>query len=169
MVHALPLAGSIAHNLFDLDTSVGEKVARSLLVFVFLIVALRLAGKREVGQLNVLDMVVLLLVSNALQNAMIGNDNSLIGGIVGAATLLLANYAFVRLVYRSRRARDVLEGTPTPLFESGHPDDGSLRHEAIRPQELLSIVRERGFQSFDDVERIDLEPNGHIVITPKHS
>ena len=156
---------SVLSDLFDLDLPVLEKVLRSLLVFAFLVVALRMAGKREIGQLNVLDMVVLLLVSNALQNAMIGNDNTLIGGIIGASSLFVANYFFVRLTYSSERARKVLEGTPTPLFADGQILAANLRHEAIRPHELLSIVHERGFSDFSEVERIELEPNGHLVIT----
>lgn len=166
-------SASLLPDLFDLDQPVVEKIARSLLVFAFLVLALRLAGKREVGQLNVLDMVVLLLVSNALQNAMIGDDNTLIGGIIGASVLFAANYFFVRLTYSSERARAVLEGSPTPLFADGGVVARNLRHEAIRTSELLSIVRERGFSDFSEIDRIELEPNGHLAITargePKHS
>jgi uncharacterized membrane protein YcaP (DUF421 family) len=156
---------SILSNLFDLDVPVGEKLARSLLVFAFLVLALRLAGKREVGQLNVLDIVVLLLVSNALQNAMIGDDDTLVGGMIGASALFVANYFFVRLTYRSRRARELLEGRPTPLFADGRVLEDNLRRQAIRRSELLTIIRERGFADFGDVDGIVLEPNGHIVIT----
>jgi uncharacterized membrane protein YcaP (DUF421 family) len=158
-------AASVFADLFDLDVSFLEKVLRSLLVFAFLVLALRLAGKREVGQLNVLDMVVLLLVSNALQNAMIGPDDSVTGGIIGAATLFAANYGFVHLTFSSRRARAVLEGTPTPLVIDGSPIMRNLRREAITEQELLSVVRERGFSDFDQVARAELQPNGHLVVT----
>jgi uncharacterized membrane protein YcaP (DUF421 family) len=158
-------AASLFSDLFDLDIPVLEKVLRSLLVFAFLVIALRLAGKRELGQLNVLDIVVLLLVSNALQNAMIGEDNTLIGGIIGASALFLANYGFVRLTYSSARARTLLDGKPTVLYEEGALMHHNLRREAIREQELLSVVRERGFDGFAEVDRIELEPNGHIVIT----
>jgi uncharacterized membrane protein YcaP (DUF421 family) len=161
------VAASLLSDLFDLDLPVTEKVARSLLVFAFLVLALRLAGKREVGQLNVLDMVVLLLVSNALQNAMIGDDNTLIGGIIGASVLFGANFFFVRLTYSSERARAVLEGTPTPLFADGEILGANMRHEAIRPPELLSVIRERGFSDFSEIDRIELEPNGHLVITAR--
>lgn len=160
-------AASILSDLFDLDVPVLEKVARSALVFVYLILALRLAGKREIGQLNVLDVVVLLLVANSLQAAMIGNDTTLTGGVIGATTLFAANYVFVRLTFRSRRARDLLEGKPTPLFEDGRLLRGNLHHEAITEQELLSIVRERGFAGFGDVGRIELQPNGHVVVTAR--
>jgi uncharacterized membrane protein YcaP (DUF421 family) len=164
MEHA-PVAASLLSDLFDLDLPVIEKVLRSLLVFAFLVIALRLAGKRELGQLNVLDIVVLLLVSNALQNAMIGDDNTLIGGIIGASALFLANYAFVRLTYSNPRARTLLEGTPTLLYADGALIERNLRRQAIREPELLSVIRERGFDDFAEVGRIELEPNGHIVVT----
>src|SRR3954451_15625542 len=94
----LPL-GSLDHGVFNLHLAVDEKILRSLLVFIFLAIALRLGGKQELGQLNVLDLAVLLLASNALQNALIGNDNSVTGGVIGASTLFAANYLFVRLAY----------------------------------------------------------------------
>jgi hypothetical protein len=81
-------------------------------LFAFLVVALRLGGKRELAQINVMDLAVLLLASNALQNAMIGNDNLLLGGVLGASVLFAANYVFVRVTYRSERIRRVLEGPP---------------------------------------------------------
>ena len=141
-----------------------EKIVRSLLVFAFLVLALRLAGKRELAQLNVMDLAVLLLVSNALQNAMIGNDNSLLGGIIGASTLFAANYGFVRLTYRSARARRVLEGTPRTLLEDGRPDTAALRKEAITERELHSIARERGFSRLEDVALIVLETDGRLAV-----
>jgi uncharacterized membrane protein YcaP (DUF421 family) len=163
---AIP-AASLLSDLFDLDQPVVEKVLRSLLVFAFLVFALRLAGKREVGQLNVLDMAVLLLVSNALQNAMIGDDNTLIGGMIGASVLFGANYLFVRLTFRSEGARRVLEGSATTLVADGAPVERNLRREAIPATELLSIVRERGFSDFSQLDRVELEPNGHLTITAR--
>jgi uncharacterized membrane protein YcaP (DUF421 family) len=133
-------------------------------VFVFLVVALRLGGKRELGQINVLDLAVLLLVSNVLQNAMIGPDNSLVGGVVGATTLFVANYVFVRLVFRSRRASRILEGTPTVLLEHGRPHERALRSEAITAEELHAAALERGFEQLADVDLIVLQPNGHLAI-----
>jgi uncharacterized membrane protein YcaP (DUF421 family) len=127
-----PVAASLLRDLFDLGVSPEEKLLRSLLVFVFLVVALRLAGKRELAQLNVMDLAVLLLVSNALQNAMIGNDNSLLGGIIGASTLFVVNYWFVRLTYRSATARRLLEGSPRILLENGRVDR-EARTELDRP------------------------------------
>jgi uncharacterized membrane protein YcaP (DUF421 family) len=160
----MPLAASLVHDLFVPQVSLLEKVVRALLVFVFLVVALRLGGKRELGQINVLDLAVILLVSNALQNAMIGADNSLIGGVVGAATLFLANYAFVRVVFRSRRASRILEGTATVLLEHGRPHRHALRSEAISVDELQAAALERGFADLGDVDLIVLEPNGRLAI-----
>jgi uncharacterized membrane protein YcaP (DUF421 family) len=156
-------------DLVDLGVPAPEKVVRSLLVFVFLVVALRIAGKRELAQLNVMDLAVLLLVSNTLQNAMIGADNSLLGGIIGATTLLAANYWFVRLTYRSRRAQRLLEGCPRTLLENGAPDRRALRREAITESELLSVAHERGFRSLDDVSRIVLETDGHLSVTGREN
>ena len=165
MATALPLA-SVAHDLFHIEIPVGEKVLRSLLVFAFLVMALRLGGKRELGQLNVLDFAVLLLASNALQNAMIGADNSLIGGLIGASVLFAVNYLFVRLTYRNRPARLLLEGTPRVLLDHGEPNRQALKREAISETELLSAVLERGFSSFRDVGLIVLETNGHMAVLP---
>jgi uncharacterized membrane protein YcaP (DUF421 family) len=158
------IATGLLHDLFVPQVSLLEKVVRAFLVFAFLVAALRLGGKRELGQLNVLDLAVLLLVSNALQNALIGPDNSLVGGVVGAATLFAANYLFARIVYRSRRASRILEGTPTILLKHGQLQVKALRREAIRAEELRAAALERGFQRLTDVELIVLEPNGHLAI-----
>ena len=163
------LIASLAEDLFVPQVSLLEKVLRSLLVFAFLIVALRLGGKRELGQINVLDLAVLLLVANALQNAMIGADNSLVGGIVGATTLFAANYAFARLVFRSRRASRILEGAPTVLLEHGRILEHSLRSEAITVEELRAASLERGFADLADVDLIVLEPNGHLAIMAREA
>jgi uncharacterized membrane protein YcaP (DUF421 family) len=158
------LAASLISDLVDLGVPAPEKVLRSVLVFVFLVAALRLAGKRELAQLNVMDLAVLLLASNALQNAMIGSDNSLLGGIIGASTLFAVNYGFVRLTYRSALARRLLEGSPRTLLEDGRVNRQALRKEAITEVELTSIARERGFERFEDVALIVLETDGHLAV-----
>lgn len=161
---ALPTAVSLVSDLVDLGVSPWEKVLRSLLVFAFLVVALRLGGKRELAQINVLDLAVLLLVSNALQNAMIGADNSLVGGVLGASVLFAANYVFVRLTYRSARARRLLEGVPRVLVRDGKPDEQALRREAITVDEISSVARERGFEGLDEVALMVLETDGHLAV-----
>jgi uncharacterized membrane protein YcaP (DUF421 family) len=158
------LGASLATDLFDLDVPVLEKVLRAFLVFAFLVIALRLAGKREIGEINVLDLVVLLLVSNVLQNAMIGDDNSVTGGVIGAVTLFAANYLFVRFVFYNRTARRVLEGSPTILAEDGKPIPQALRRQAISEEELQSAALEHGFSGLEDTSLIVLEPNGHLAV-----
>jgi uncharacterized membrane protein YcaP (DUF421 family) len=158
---------SVSDSLFNLHLPIEEKIFRSLLVFAFLAVALRLGGKRELAQLNVLDLAVLLLASNALQNAMIGDDNSVTGGVVGATALFVANYWFVRLTYRNRTARRIFEGEPRILLEDGKPDMKALKREAITPAELLSAALDKGFEDFAKVGLIVIEPNGHMAVLDK--
>jgi uncharacterized membrane protein YcaP (DUF421 family) len=157
-------------DIFDLDLGVDEKIVRSLLVFIFLAFALRLGGKREMGQLNVLDLAVLLLASNALQNALIGNDDSVTGGVIGAGTLFVANYLFVRLTFFNARARRILEGEPRVLLRNGKPIESALRKEAITPAELANAALEKGFSELGDVGLIVLETNGQLVcLSPKQA
>jgi uncharacterized membrane protein YcaP (DUF421 family) len=163
MSHAL-LAGSVGDSLFHLRLPVEEKIFRSLLVFFFLVIALRLGGKRELAQLNVLDFAVLLLASNALQNAMIGEDNSVTGGILGAAALFFANYWFVRLTYRNRALRRIFEGEPRILLENGKVDLDALKREAITPAELLNAALDKNFDDLSKVGLIVIEPNGHMAV-----
>jgi len=163
---ALPL-GSIDHGIFDLHLGIDEKILRSLLVFIFLAVALRLGGKRELAQINVLDLAVLLLASNALQNALIGNDDSVTGGLIGASTLFLANYVFVRVTFRHARIRRMLEGRPRVLLRNGKLDREAMRKEAITEEELVDQLLDKGMESFDKVGLIILETNGKLVfLTP---
>jgi len=163
---ALPL-GSIDHGIFDLHLGIDEKILRSLLVFIFLAVALRLGGKRELAQINVLDLAVLLLASNALQNALIGNDDSVTGGVIGASTLFLANYVFVRVTFRHARIRRMLEGRPRVLLRNGKLDREAMRKEAITEEELVDQLLDKGMESFDKVGLIILETNGKLVfLTP---
>jgi uncharacterized membrane protein YcaP (DUF421 family) len=155
--------GSLGGSLFDLHLGVDEKIFRSLLVFVFLAIALRLGGKRELSQINVLDLAVLLLASNALQNALIGDDNSVTGGVIGAGTLFLANYLFVRLTFRSVRARRLLEGTPSVLLRNGEPVERNMNKEAISMAELVDIALEHGFADLRKVGLIVIETSGQFV------
>jgi uncharacterized membrane protein YcaP (DUF421 family) len=159
---AVPLA-SLGGSLFHLRLGIDEKILRSLLVFIFLVFALRLGGKRELAQINVLDLAVLLLASNALQNALIGNDSTVTGGVVGAGTLFVANYLFVRVTYRNARVRRVLEGRPRVLLRNGKLDHRAMAKEAITEVELEDQLLEKGMTSFDNVGLIVLETNGKLV------
>src|SRR5476649_2733338 len=106
----------IWHNMFALGLPLAEKILRPILVYAFLIIGLRLAGKRELAQLNPLDLVVLLTLSNAVQNAIIGDDNSVSGGIIGATTLLAINYVVLRFLYNHEKIDRIVEGSPDVLI-----------------------------------------------------
>jgi uncharacterized membrane protein YcaP (DUF421 family) len=150
------------HSIFSLPVPVGEKVLRALLIYIFLIVAFRLAGKRELGQSNTLDLTVLLLVANAVQNGVIGLDNSVTGAMVGAATLMVANSMVSRAAYISPMFATALEGSPTTLIEKGRLQKGALRRENISLPELRSIARRQGFPDLAAVESAILETNGVV-------
>src|ERR687888_1840456 len=107
------------HDMFVLGVPVAEKILRPVLVYAFLIVGLRLAGKRELAQLNPFDLVVLLTLSNTVQNAIIGNDNSVTGGLIGATTLLAVNYIVVRFLFKHEKLERLVEGDSDVLIENG--------------------------------------------------
>ena len=150
------------HAIFHLQLSVGEKVLRSVLVYAFLVLAFRLAGKRELGQMNTLDLAVLLLVANAVQNGIIGNDLSVTGAVVGAVTLFAANALVQRGVYYSPLLERTLEGTPSVLIEKGRLQKRALRRELISLPELRAIARRQGFPDLASVYSATLETNGTI-------
>src|SRR3979490_897011 len=132
------------HHMFALGLPVAEKVLRPIVVYVFLIVGLRLAGKRELAQLNPFDLVVLLTISNTVQNAIIGEDNSITGGLIGAATLLVVNYAVVRFLYNHERLDRLIEGDPEVLIEHGQLKEASLKRELITRPELEEAAHKQG-------------------------
>src|SRR5579872_6643513 len=119
------------HDMFALGLPVVEKILRPIVVYVFLIVGLRLAGKRELAQLNPFDLVVLLTLSNAVQNAIIGDDNSVTGGLIGAATLLMVNHFVVRYLYGHDRLEHLVEGDPDVLIDNGVVQFDRLKKELI--------------------------------------
>ena len=135
---------------------------RSILIYALLVVALRVAGKRELGQTNTLDLVVLLLVANAVQNGIIGNDLSVTGAAIGAVTLFAINSLLNRSVYRFRPLRRLLEGDPTPLILEGKPLRDQLRRQRISLPELRAIARRQGFEKLADVRTAILETNGTV-------
>jgi uncharacterized membrane protein YcaP (DUF421 family) len=149
-------------NIFALDLPLLEKILRPILVYFFLVVALRLAGKREIAQLNPFDLVVLLTLSNTVQNAIIGNDNSLTGGIIGASTLLIMNYAVVRFLYSSPKVDRWIEGKAVTLMTNGKVNKAGLKKELITLAELESAAHKQGFSSLGEVDRAILEPEGAI-------
>lgn len=154
-------------NMFHSDVWFVEKILRSIFIYVFLLAGIRLGGKRELAQLNAFDLIVLLLLSNTVQNAIIGNDNSLIGGCIGAATLLVLNYIMVRFIHKHRKLDRLLEGRPEVLIRDGKVDKQHLDRELITKAELVAAAHKQGIGSLHDVDRCVLEPNGTITFIQK--
>jgi uncharacterized membrane protein YcaP (DUF421 family) len=156
----------IFKNIFELDstTSILEKILRPILVYIFLIIVLRVFGKRELAQLNPFDLVVLLSLSNTVQNAIIGADNSLSGGLIGAVSLLFVNYVVVRLFFKHRRLDQLIEGTETILMDKGKINKKALAKELISEPELIAVAHRQGFSNLKDVDQIILETNGTFSI-----
>jgi len=152
------------HNLFVPELSIAEKILRPILVYAFLVVAVRLAGRRELAQLNSFDLVVLLMLANTVQNATIGNDNSLLGGLIGVSALLVINYVVVRFLYRYRSVDRLLEGGPVELIRGGKVLSDHLGREAITEEELMEAIRKQGLASAADVDRAVLETGGTISV-----
>ena len=151
-------------SMFHLPLPVLEKILRPMIVYLFLIVFLRLFGKRELAQLNPFDLVVLLSLSNTVQNAMIGDDNSVSGGVIGAFSLLAINWALTRMLFRSPKLSMVLEGSATVLIRHGVVDWEATKKEALTEVELRSVMHKQGFDSYDEVEKCVLEPNGNFYM-----
>jgi uncharacterized membrane protein YcaP (DUF421 family) len=154
-------------EMFVLGVPLLEKILRPVAVYVFLVFVLRVFGKRELAQLNPFDLVVLLSLSNTVQNAIIGNDNSLTGGLVGAFTLLAMNYLVVRFLFRHRRLDQLFEGRPTVLVEHGHIVKDALARELLTRSELLTVLHRQGFDGLHEVDRCILEPGGTFYIQRK--
>jgi uncharacterized membrane protein YcaP (DUF421 family) len=155
------------HSIFHLDISVAEKILRSVLIYAFLVVALRVVGKRELGQANTLDLVVLLLVANAVQNGIIGNDNSVTGALIGAVTLFVVNEAINRTTYALPWASRALEGEPTVLIQNGKPVHKALFRSGISLPDLRAIARRQGYDDLGQVHTAILETNGVISMFKK--
>jgi uncharacterized membrane protein YcaP (DUF421 family) len=150
------------HDIWHLSVSGGEKAIRPILIYVFLIVILRLIGKRELGQSNTLDLVVLLLVANAVQNGIIGADNSVTGAFLGAAVLFVVNELVNRAAYTFPWAERALEGEPTMLIQDGKPVRRALSRSGISLSELRAIARRQGFPDLGAVRTAILETNGVV-------
>jgi len=149
-------------DMFVLTLPVVEKVLRPIVVYVFLIVGLRIAGKREMAQLNPFDLVVLLTISNTVQNAIIGEDNSVTGGVIGAFTLLFVNYMVVRFLYSHEKLDRIIEGSPDVLIDNGVVQMDRLKKELITQNELQAAAHKQGFASLDEIDRAILDPGGTI-------
>jgi uncharacterized membrane protein YcaP (DUF421 family) len=149
------------------ELPIWEKVIRAAAVYVFLLAALRLTGKRQLGQMSSFDLVVLLILSNIVQNAMIGNDNSLTGGFIGAVTILLLNYGVARLVVANKTVERLVEGAPTLLIHNGKVIEANMRHELLTRDELMAALRRQGILAIEEVRVALLEETGAITAVRK--
>ena len=150
-------------DMFVLGLPVLEKILRPVIVYVFLILGLRLSGKRELAQLNPFDLVVLLTLSNTVQNAIIGDDNSVTGGILGATALLAVNYLVVRFLYDHQKLEQLVEGRADVLIEDGKVRTQHLKKELITLEPLGAAARKQGFDSLSEVRQCILEPGGTLT------
>ena len=158
---------NIWKDMFVMGLPLAEKILRPIFVYAFLVISLRLSGKRELVQLNPFDLVVLLTLSNTVQNAIIGEDNSVLGGIIGASSLLVTNYLVVRFLYDHRKLDQLVEGRADVLVEGGKLRARNLKRELITIAQLEAAARKQGFDSLADVDQCVLEPGGTLTFVGK--
>lgn len=155
-------------DTFTLSEPILEVIVRPILVYLFLVIALRLSGKRELAQVNSFDLVVLLTISNLLQNAGIGSDTSVLAGWVSTVALLTTNYLVIRLIFRHPRVGRIIEGTPRKLVEDGKVLFENLEKEMISYDELVQAIHRQGVEEVKDVRRCELDSDGTIAVFEKH-
>jgi uncharacterized membrane protein YcaP (DUF421 family) len=153
--------------MFAVQIPILEKILRTVLVYATMVLLFRLVGKRDLAVLNTFDFVVIFLLSNVVQNAIIGSDNSLLGGVIGAATLVGINDLVNRWLARSARATRVLEGTPTTVIEDGQFIPHALRRLSLRPEEVEHAVRVQNGDNVTEIGTGRMEPSGQLVLTLK--
>jgi uncharacterized membrane protein YcaP (DUF421 family) len=146
------------------DISISEKIFRALIVYVFLLLMFRLVGKRQVGQMTPFDLIVLLILSNVLQNAMIGPDNSVTGGLIGAMTILAGNWLVSRAAFLNRGFERAIEGVPTLLVHHGQVIEANMRKENLSREDLLSNLRSQGIFDLSQVRACVLETSGKLSV-----
>ena len=154
-------------DMFVLGIPLLEKILRPVVIYAFLVISLRLSGKRELVQLNPFDLVVLLTLSNTVQNAIIGDDNTVLGGIIGATSLLVTNYLVVRFLYDHRKLDQAVEGRADVLIEDGKVRTQHLRKELITMPQLQAAAHKQGFASLSEVDQCVLEPGGTLTFIGK--
>lgn len=158
---------SIWNDLMAIQIPAPEKIIRTVAVYLGIVVMIRFAGKRLMAQMNSLDLVVVLLLSNVVQNAIIGEDNSLVGGLLGALVLLGVNAALERITQRFDVVARLLEGSPTTLVTDGVVDDGALERLGMSRLELRTALRQQGADAVGEVEHAEIEPGGNVVVDRK--
>jgi uncharacterized membrane protein YcaP (DUF421 family) len=146
-----------------------EKILRGAVVYLFILIVLRLFGKRQVGQMTQTDLIVLMVLSNILQNAMIGPDNSVVGGFIGAATILVINYCVSFFTLRSKKFERWVEGTPTPVVFNGEVIEKNLHAEMMSHEDLLAALRRQGVFHLHEVKLAVVEENGTVSVMKKEA
>lgn len=155
---------AVLDRLVTVGVPISEKLVRTILVYLGALLLLRIFGRRTAAQLNAFDLVVLLLFSNVVQNAIIGPDESLLGGLIGAAALVIVNDGFVRVFRRSGRLDKAFEGTQDRLVDGGRFERAELRRLGIREADLEIALRKQGAENVRQVQTADLFPSGAIVV-----
>lgn len=150
------------NDMFRLSIPVGEKIVRPVFIYIFLVIAVRLFGKRELAQLNAFDFVVLLTISNTVQNAIIGDDSTVTGGVIGALTLFMTNWIVIRFLYRHETLDKLVEGDPDVLISRGRVLHDRLAKELITVHELERAAHRQGFATLNEIDKAILEPGGGI-------
>ena len=157
----------VVDDLLNLQMPAAEKVIRTVAIYLGILLIIRVAGKRLMAQMNSQDLVVVLLLSNVVQNAIIGQDNSLVGGLLGAAVLVIVNAALDHWALRSPRVAWLLDGRPTVVVEDWVLDRRALAHVGMSPEELNNAIQPHGADSLSEVQRVALEPGGSITVELK--
>ena len=157
----------IMQSMLDMGIPATEKIIRTVAVYAFLLLGFRLLGKREMGEFNPADLIILLLISNTVQDAMVGDDQSLVGGLVGAAVMMLLNHLAVRLTFRGMRTRRALDGTPDDLIKEGHIVTEALRRNQVSREEIAAAARRVGIENIAHVRHARLEVGGGITFYKK--
>ncbi|MCE1166174.1 MAG: DUF421 domain-containing protein [Bacteroidetes bacterium] len=146
---------------------IGIIIIRSITVYVFIVVAIRIFGKRELSQISVIDLVFILLLSNSVQNAMVGPDSSLLGGLVAAASLFVVNFVLKLFTYKNKKVSELINDEPVLLVHEGKVNQKNLEKEKLTMEELESAIREHSIESVKEVKLAMLEPDGNISIVSK--
>ncbi|MCL2330374.1 MAG: DUF421 domain-containing protein [Phycisphaerae bacterium] len=155
------------NDLWNLSIPWWNLAIRAIVTFVAVVFLLRIAGKRQVAQLGIGQLVALLLISNAVQNSMNGGDNSLVGGLILAVVLIVLSYLFELITYRSKRLENLIQGRPTLLIHHGKILDDHLRKEFLTVRELRAILRRQGVHNLNEVTEAILESDGYVSIFRK--
>jgi len=161
------LASVFSHPKTASDTLI--IAGKTAVIYVFLVLGLRLLGKRELGQMNVYDLVLIIVLANAVQNAMVGDDTTLIGGLVAAGTLLTLNRLFTQAMSRSSRLERIMVGEPMLILNDGALIETRMRREGVTREQVLTALREHGLDKLADAHMCVLEVDGSISVVPKES